>query len=365
MKNNYNGIYISRLAAITVELSPQFNSNLFISQAEKGLENLEMKARIKQIGEAFFDAFGRDFLKVYDHGSLLFSLPIAKVKSVWQSGIIFDPMAYIIEHYGLQHFNESMFLIGEITKRYTSEFAIRNLMAERASETLSILEQWAGDENEHLRRLASEGSRTRLPWGKKLHNLITEPRQTRKILEILKADPSKYVQTSVANHLNDISKDHTDYFYEIIEEWGKEQHASTRWIIKHALRNEIKKGHPRALQILGFKPSKITLNGFSVTPNVIQLGDEICLSAGLFNEENSPVELVVDFGIHLVKANGGTFFKVFKWKNLSLVAGGSIELKKKYSVKRVTTRVYHPGIHRVELLINGKTMASDSFELKL
>ena len=365
LKNNYNLSYIKRLADDAIVHFPGFDRKDFEQKAGTGLDKLEMKARIAQIGEAFFDAFGRDFKQMHRFGQNHFGFAAAESKSVWQTGIIYDPMAYIIEQYGLDHFDESIFLIKEITMRFTSEFAIRNLMFEKTDETLVVLEDWAKSDNEHLRRLASEGSRTRLPWGRKLHNLINEPRKTRNILETLKADPSRYVQTSVANHLNDISKDHPDYFYEIVTDWSKKKHPSTQWIIKHALRNEIKKGDDRALKLLGYNPVRISTLSFELSPNQVKLGESILLQAELRNEENKPVDFVLDFGIHLVKSNGNTFFKVFKWKNQHLEVGQCIKLEKKYQIKKVTTRVYHPGKHQVDLLINGKTQAVGSFQLKL
>ncbi len=365
MKNQYNNIFVEKLGNEAVALVPHFNASRFVAMAAKSLENLEMKARIKQIGEAIFDGFNRDYLQVYQYGLLLFDEAPKQAKSGWQNGIKYDPLAYVIEHYGLGYFQESMFLIGEITKRYTSEFAIRNLMFHQAAETIVVLEQWAKSENEHLRRLASEGTRTRLPWGRKLHNLIAEPHLTRGILETLKFDASKYVQKSVANHLNDISKDHEGYFYEIIESWSKEKHLSTQWIIKHALRNEIKKGHPRALNLLGYKPVKVQLNAFTVSPNQLKLGQHLQLSCNLTNLEKQPVSVVVDFGIHLVKSNGSTFFKVFKWKNCVIQAGDTVALSKKHLIQKVTTRVYHAGIHQVDVLVTGKKLGSDVFDLKL
>lgn len=364
MKNQYSLPYIQTLADEAHSLVPGFNVKQFVSESQKGLEGMEMKARIKLIGEALFSAFDRDYQKVYAYGQLLFNDNVNLGKNGWKSGIKYDPLAYIIEHYGLEYFEESMFLIGEITKRYTSEFAIRNLIAENHSETLKVLEKWSKDENEHLRRLASEGSRTRLPWGKKLHNLIKEPHLTRSILENLKEDPAKYVQKSVANHLNDISKDHPAYFYSIVSDWSSSKNENTRWIIKHALRNEIKKGHPTALEVLGYKPVKISVSNYALHANTLKLGQHLQLQASIKNEEKTAIAAVIDFGIHLRKQNNSTFFKVFKWKNIQLQSGESLELTKKYLIQKITTRVYYAGNHQVDLLVNGKTMGSTSFVLE-
>ncbi len=365
MKNQFNKAFIEAVAAEAKNLNREFKPAEFIASATRELEALEMKDRIKKIGEAFYDAFNRDFTKVVSYGKALFMNEDAPDKTDWKTGIKYEPLAHAIQHYGHSDFQNSMFLMAEITKRYTSEFAVRSFMLNNLHETIEVLTKWSTSDNHHLRRLASEGSRTRLPWGEKLTNLISEPHLTRTILENLKTDPSKYVQKSVANHLNDISKDHLDYFYSIISEWAKLSNPNTDWIVKHALRNEIKKGNATALQIVGVGKIELSKISFEVKPSQIRLGQEITLKTDFSFEAFGSKKLVIDYGIHLCKAGGKSFFKVFKWKTAEFAPNKTHTLIKKHRIQDLSTRKFHPGNHNIDLLINGEKVSSSNFLLEI
>lgn len=137
-----------------------------------------------------------------------------------------------------------------LTARFTSEFAIRIFLIQHQDRTLSQIMEWTSDPNPHVRRLCSEGTRPRLPWGKRVPSLITSPRLTIPILEALKNDPSLYVRRSVANHLGDIAKDHPDTAFGVCERWLREEASpDLRWVIRHAVRYPAKKGIASALTI--------------------------------------------------------------------------------------------------------------------
>ena len=116
-------------------------------------------------------------------------------------------------------------------------------------KTLKVMKKWSGDKNVHVRRLSSEGIRPRLPWSKKLDMFIDDPTPIIPILDNLIEDKSMFVKKSVANNLNDIIKDNYDAGIRIIRRWSKSKNPDTRWIIKYALRNELKKGNPEAIQL--------------------------------------------------------------------------------------------------------------------
>ena len=160
------------------------------------------------------------------------------------------PIATFVEEYGLEHYAESIDAIAEVTKRSTGEFAIRPYLKAEPVKTLEIMQRWSKDDNFHLRRLASEGARTRLPWATKLTFLIKDPQPVLPILENLKDDPVRFVQKSVANHLNDILKDNYDFGMNIICEWLRDAPSARKWIIKHALRKQVKDGNQKAIKIL-------------------------------------------------------------------------------------------------------------------
>ena len=140
------------------------------------------------------------------------------------------------------------------------------------------MHDWSLDDNEHVRRLASEGSRPRLPWSFRLEQMQADPTLAAVILDNLKADDSLYVRKSVANHLNDITKDHPEWVLDLIEGWSLDN-KHTAWIAKHALRSLIKQGNQRALAIIGAggKP-EVEIIDVKVEPAVIRLGEKITLS---------------------------------------------------------------------------------------
>ena len=156
------------------------------------------------------------------------------------------PVAYFVEKYGVDEFDLSMNAIYEITKRHTGEYAIRPFIVKDQGRVLAQAQKWAKSNNVHVRRLSSEGLRPRLPWTQKLDAFIKDATPVLAILELLKSDPSSFVRKSVANNLNDILKDNYASGMETIRRWHKEASKETQWIIKHALRTEIKKGQPRS-----------------------------------------------------------------------------------------------------------------------
>jgi len=49
--------------------------------------------------------------------------------------------------------------------------------------------------------------------------------------------------------LNDILKDNYDAAIDRIKRWAENPTEQRQWIIKHALRNQVKKGNPEAIGI--------------------------------------------------------------------------------------------------------------------
>ena len=208
-----------------------------------------------------------------------------------------------------------------------------------------------------MRRLASEGSRPRLPWSFQLKNLIADPSPTAPILDALKADPSLYVRKSVANHLNDIGKDHPDLLIERVSGWDRDD-RQTAWIVRHALRTLIKKGEPRALALIGTTgKADIRVDAFSVEPARIKLGDRITTKAKLVSTSMTPQRLVIDYAVHYPKKNGVSR-KVFKLKETELAPGGHCDLSISQTVKDFTTRKHNAGFHKMELMVNGEVVAT-------
>ena len=217
--------------------------------------------------------------------------------------------------------------------------------------------------NAHVRRWCSEGTRPRLPWGKKLTTLVVDPSPIWPILEALKDDEEIYVRRSVANHLNDVGKDHPGLVVARCKAWSKGASDRRRWTIKHGLRTLIKNGDPAALAVVGFGPPKKLSAVLSVSPGRVEVGGEVTLQAQLETTAGRGQDLAVDYVVHYVRKNGTTSGKVFKWTTTRLPARGTATFEKRHPMRKTTVRKLYPGEHRVELQVNGVRIAETSFRL--
>jgi 3-methyladenine DNA glycosylase AlkC len=220
---------------------PSFDRSTFVSSIDKKVQELELKDRVEVIA----DELAKHLTKDYEENTQILTHVLGP-ENEDETGMFTNyywvmPIAKYVEKYGLNDFEISMEILEEITKRNTSEYAIRPFIEADLQKTLAVLNKWSKNPNKHVRRLSSEGCRPRLPWAKKLDVFIENPQPIIPILNSLKDDPSKYVQKSVANCLNDILKDNPEIGMKIIESWNDEVLGKERkWIIKHALRNLLK-----------------------------------------------------------------------------------------------------------------------------
>lgn len=299
---------------------------------------------------------------------LLSTFPPENQEELNWSSFYYMPIGSYVEQKGCEksHLKEALNALYEITKRFTAEFAIRAFILAFPQETSKFLNQWVNDKNHHVRRLVSEGTRPRLPWAQALPLFKKDPTQTLALLEVLRNDSSKYVQTSVANHLNDITKDNPKRAITTLARWKKENNPNTNWIIKHALRSELKKGTPAALEILGFSnKSKIEVSNLKLSSSTIKIGEKIEFSFKITSKENKAVPVMIDYNVHYQKANGKTAPKTFKLSVKEIQPGETITFKKKQSFKVISTRKFHQGEHAIEIQINGNLLAKISFELEV
>lgn len=363
MKNQFNEAMAREWLQMlqTAQMDPSYPESLNIQAS--AFHPLEMRQRIALLGEALYDAFDRNYDHLAAAAFQVFKLWPEPTEISWKEGAKLEPLSYVVEKYGLDHFETSMRLMEAITIRFTSEFAIRPYLMVHPEAALNQMIQWSKSPNEHLRRLASEGSRTRLPWGKKLHQFIAEPKRTLPILEQLRNDPSLYVRRSVANHLNDILKDNSEYAMGIVEKWSREKDPGTQWIVKYALRVKVKEGNTQALKILGFESTDSVTGMLRCQPTKLLFPGELTLEFQLKNESNRAQKLAIDLKVDFVKASGKTAPKVFKGLVWHAQPFEEKNFTRKISIKPITTRTYYPGVHTVAIQVNGKTVMSDSFHL--
>jgi hypothetical protein len=184
------------------------------------------------------------------------------------------------------------------------------------------------------------------------------------LLELLKDDPSLYVRRSVANNLNDIGKDHPEILAAVCARWSKGASAERRWLIEHALRDAIKKGDPRALAVLGHaERPKVKIEEAAVSPAKVRIGERVRISFTLVSASAKSQSLLVDLGVHFVKAGGHATLKVFKLKRIELAPRGRVSLSKSISFAEHTTRKPYPGVHRFDVRVNGAVLAGKEFRV--
>ena len=240
--------------------------------------------------------------------------------------------------------------------------AVRPFLERDPEGTLAVMLQWTRDDNEHVRRLASEGCRPRLPWAPALPAFKEDPEPLLPILEALKDDPAEYVRRSVANNLNDISKDHPDRVLDIAAAWFGVSEG-TDWIVKHACRTLLKAGDPRAMRIFGFAdPARLRVEALQLSAASVAIGGHLHFEFELHNDESEPRKVRLEYRVDYVKARGKRSGKVFQIKESELVTGRH-SVKRKLSVKDLSTRKHHPGTHGLAIIVNGVEKATGSFEL--
>ena len=260
-------------------------------------------------------------------------------------------------------FDDAMSLLAELTGRLTSEFAIRTLLRHDLDRALDIVRGWTASPDAHVRRLASEGTRAYLPWAVRVPGLLSRPTATIGILDALYRDDSEYVRRSVANHLNDLSRDSPGLVVETARRWLDAPAPTTNALVRHALRTLIKRGDPQALALLGFAPASVQIDGPLVTETRVAWGADVGFTAVIRNTGPANARLAVDYVVHHRRANGTLTAKVFKLATTDLAPAPEFTIDRRHPSRAITTRRYYPGEHAVALQVNGVTTPPVRFEL--
>ncbi|MGD9346034.1 MAG: DNA alkylation repair protein [Candidatus Aminicenantes bacterium] len=294
-------------------------------------------------------------------GSYKEALDILKQAAPHAKGFEALSLPDYVATYGLEDWDLSLDALYHFTKYSTSELAIRPFLAEDPDRVMALMVDWAEDRDPKVRRFASEGCRPRLPWAMALPKFKKDPSLILPVLEKLKNDESEDVRRSVANNLNDISKDNPEVTLKICEKWYG-QSKDTDWIVKHACRTMLKAGDKRALSIFGYTdPSTMRIKNFKLEKTKLKIGDDMRFSFDLAVKEKSKVRL--EYAIAYVKAKGKRSKKVFKITENDYPAG-TVTVSRKHSLADMSTRKHYPGQHLIAIIVNGKEMDKASFELK-
>ncbi|TGK32741.1 DNA alkylation repair protein [Leptospira gomenensis] len=327
----------------------------------KDWNQLELKQRIRRIAEVLAEELPISFPKAVP---ILLRItdridPLFEGKEVFLTIFLGD----VVELKGMDHPEEAMVATERITRLISCEFSIRPFLIRHPDLTWKQMLNWSLHENPAVRRLASEGSRPRLPWGMGVPGLKNDPGKTLPILENLKDDSDEVVRRSVANHLNDISKDHPELVLDIAERWigfSEERDA----LLKHALRGLLKGGNKRALSIFGFKDRiNAEVRNFRIEPKTVRIGSDLRFGFDAVSKEKIPRLFRIEYKIEYAKVSGKTSIKVFQIDERTFLPGESVRYDKKQSFKQMTTRVHVPGKHRIEVHINGNPKAAIEFRV--
>ncbi len=359
-KHFINADVVERIADSISSVAKEFPKTKF-KNVVKELPPLELKARVLLISQRLHQHLPPHFPQAVD--VLLKSLKKNSLK-----GFDLWPYTHYVQTQGTDHLKISLDALRTMTLLFTSEFAVRPFLKIQTEKSLAYLIKCAKDENVHVRRWSSEGSRPRLPWGERLDIFIKQPQLTLPILELLKYDEELYVRKSVANHLNDIAKDNPQVVLKCLARWNQDSPNSHRdkitWITRQALRTLIKKGDTAALKIIGVShKAQIKVARLKLAKKSIKVGDRLEFAVAIQSQSKKTQKLIVDYVIHHQKSGGKTSPKVFKLKTFDLQPGQSLSITKNHSLKPVTTRKYYLGKHRVEIQINGKIYAGEDWIL--
>ncbi len=363
-KHWFNRTATAQLADRVRAVHPSFRAEVFHAGLA-ALETLELKDRVRLITAALEPALALPFP---DAAKVLVailpppidpSIPNQHAFWVW-------PCVHYIGRFGQEHPDAALDALYRMTQRMSAEFDIRPFLKGSPELTLARLALWAADPSEHVRRLVSEGTRTRLPWGDRLPDFIADPTPVFGLLEQLRFDSSPYVRRSVANNLNDLSKDHPERTIGIAARWLAEAPVSAREntaaIVRHALRSLIKSGHPSALALLGHGTAD-GLTARLLVASTAAIGETVTLSITVASTRPADVSAAVDLVVAYASVGAKRRTKVFKGKVVVVPAGGEVAIIHRLPLRSVSIRTIYPGRHTIGVQVNGAVLAEGDVQV--
>ncbi|HFL2427680.1 TPA: DNA alkylation repair protein [Clostridioides difficile] len=353
LKNMYNRESLYEVAVAIQSVYNSFKVDEFIkSTMDETWNNLELKARCRKISMSLGMYLPEDYKE---------ALSILEKSVTGFYFAFFFPD--FVEVYGQDAINWDLSIsaLERNTEYWSSEFAVRAFIIKDEERMMAQMRKWSKHKSEHVRRLASEGCRPQLPWGQAISKFKKNPTPVLPILEQLKTDTSTYVQKSVANNLNDISKTHPDLVISIAKDWyGKNK--STNWIVKHGCRTLLKKGNRDVLALFGYDDTtSINIQDFTLETTSISIGEDLTFSFNILAKKATKTRL--EYGIDYIKSNGKKSRKIFKISEVSLKENEKKSYMKKHSFADVSVRKHYPGIHSIAIIINGIEKDKLDFEL--
>ncbi|WP_028399299.1 hypothetical protein [Ectobacillus panaciterrae] len=355
LKDIYSKEFIFHFAGVVKQVYQGFHAEVFCEMIFEGnWKEKALKERMRHITRCLHQTLPPDYREAID-------ILLQTVPYIHDQELAYLFLPDFVEAYGLDDWETSISALETFTQYTTSEFAVRPFILKDQERMVIQMAQWAVHSNHRVRRLASEGCRPRLPWGMALQGLKGNPLPVISVLENLKQDESLYVRKSVANNLNDISKDHPDFVLRIAKEWYG-SNPYTDWIVKHACRTLLKQGNKQALSLFGFENAyAVQVEDFSLDTDRVRIGDSLHFSFRVIAEDEMPCTVRIEYAVDFVKAKGHRSKRMFKIAENVLRKGSALVYNRKQNFKDLTTRKHYAGVHTLSILINGEVKASKDF----
>ena len=362
LKDLYSPAFFTRFSPFAQDIIPGFDPGLFrkkLFTAE--WKQMELKARMRHIAQCLHPFMPASFKQAAKMLTALSDHLVANNMTGYGLECMFLPD--YIEQYGLEDLPSATRAMEKITQFTSCEFAVRPFILRYPEAMIAQMQAWSLHKDEKVRRFSSEGIRPRLPWAMAIPFLKKDPAPILPILENLKDDPSAYVRKSVANNLNDISKDHPELMIRIARAW-KGTGINTSGIIKHGSRTLLKAGHPAILKYYGLhKNESLVVSGFSISTPRVAWGGDLEFSFVVKNNGSKPLPLRLEYGLYFLRKNQQYSRKVFKISERILGPQESLQVRKKHSFRAITTRVYYTGKQQVAVIVNGNEYEKTPFSL--
>lgn len=327
------------------------------------IEGLEILDRVTVFAQGLRGRLARDYTEAVN--GLLDKLgpELAEGEGYFNHAFHLWPVSRFIELYGVDEPEVSLDAIEALTRAFTGEWAVRPYLERYPELTMARVHQWAGSDSHNVRRLASEGIRPRLPWAKVHRPFVADPSPILPVLDRLYEDPSLFVRKSVANNLNDIGRTHPELAHATAQHWATSGGPHAKRVVEQGLRGLIKRGHPEALELVGFAPTTEITATCPEFPETVAVGDKATLSATLTNTGDTPANVLAEYRVHFLKKNGTRKPSVFRLGKYTLAPGETRAVTKTHPFRVTSTRTYYPGTQALSLVINGHEGELVDFEL--
>jgi 3-methyladenine DNA glycosylase AlkC len=340
---------VSALAGGLAAAWAAFPRDRFVTRALAGLDGQELKDRVRHVSAALHDALPLPYPRA---AGIVRECASAVVLDMWSGWPATDHTAV----HGIDHLDAAMDTLAALTPYSSGEFAVRPYLERYRDGALKRMHGWAESPDEHLRRLASEGSRPRLPWATRVSWLMT-PGPTLPLLDRLRDDPSPYVRRSVANHVNDLAKDHPEVALGLLARWRSDGGSHVEQVLRHAVRGLLRAGHPEALALVGATPGSGAVDALELAADTVAVGEKLVFTVKVTADAAGPLVLK-----YAVRRPGSR--RVFHLGQREAdQAGAAFTLRRSHSFRPVTTRAEPPGPRELDVLVNGRVAASAFFTL--